>query len=971
MESAFSPRKQDTVIPSDSYSLVQMQKRNFQKKVEKLPTFRITGSKISLYSFEEMKKLKVVRVMSPSNRRPNERNQNVIDERFGPTDDSTPCAHCRQINCPGHYGLLELDGLILNPLYVKNIKEVLSVVCNSCGELLFTEEDLREDGLYHLKGTKRLEELYRRYKTSVCRRNVAINGNVTECTKNLEYLDRSPETNFQSVDKGTLYWRDDPKSKPKAASTKKIYEILDSISPENAKLLGFIDGHPRNMIMRGILIPPLCVRPNTPSKGREMTDPITERFDEIVKKAKGKKTSGAAAMLEVYTNYKAYLTSEKSSQGGSKGNPVSLRNTLQSKKGLVRGNLESKRCNKTARSVIGPWEDEFGKIRVPSSWKRKITKGIKVNVRNYKRIIEMANEGRVIRVINGKTGERKYFFSKGIEINVGDTVETELQNDYIPFNRQPTLSKYSFMAGKMVFDDRKTIGLNLSYTPALNADFDGDENNLWFTTNIASQVEAKHILNVENNIISSVDSSNVMPLIMNSPLAWCILSDLKKIKTDLFNEMVALIDREIDMEMYKNKFKVFGIGERSGYALFSLLLPDDFTYKSGNVKINKGILRAGVLNKKTLGSGKQTIIKYLCSKYGNERTSLFLTEAQKIANYFLVNYGFTVSYKDTLDLEVDENGVLHNKIDRIVKPALARLKEEVAEIERSSLDDIFKESLIISKLNTLLEVYKLILPKNGKENSILFMTSEYAGSKGNIVNFGQITGVIGQQFFLGQRVQKELGNGERYLPCFRKDDISLVSRGFVENSFASGCTPAEFFTIMYTAREGLIDTGVNVSATGDLSRQMNRNFEDVTVEIGGIFNRVKKLICPDYNGGYSIESNEFGNVYYIMNILNTIELLNNSRGWYKEPVQVGENLKINVIEPTKPLKEPKITRFEKCRLISERAIQLSNGHKPLIEGDDDIDSAEKEYDAGLIKIKVARIKQNGSVTYVTPTKEYI
>jgi DNA-directed RNA polymerase II subunit RPB1 len=47
-----------------------------------------------------------------------------------------------------------------------------------------------------------------------------------------------------------------------------------------------------------------------------------------------------------------------------------------------------------------------------------------------------------------------------------------------------------------------------------------------------------------------------------------------------------------------------------------------------------------------------------------------------------------------------------------------------------------------------------------------------------------------------------------------KDDFSLESRGFVENSYLRGLMPQEFFFHAMAGCEGLIDTAVKTAETG-------------------------------------------------------------------------------------------------------------------------------------------------------------
>ena len=91
-------------------------------------------------------------------------------------------------------------------------------------------------------------------------------------------------------------------------------------------------------------------------------------------------------------------------------------------------------------------------------------------------------------MIDGDKLERNGKFLENIVLNKSE--EFFLENwrysrktitepdDYVLINRQPTLHKPSILGVKVKIDDKKTIRMNLAITKPLNADFDGDENNL-------------------------------------------------------------------------------------------------------------------------------------------------------------------------------------------------------------------------------------------------------------------------------------------------------------------------------------------------------------------------------------------------------------------------------------------------------------------------------------------------------------
>lgn len=77
----------------------------------------------------------------------------------------------------------------------------------------------------------------------------------------------------------------------------------------------------------------------------------------------------------------------------------------------------------------------------------------------------------------------------------------------------------------------------------------------------------------------------------------------------------------------------------------------------------------------------------------------------------------------------------------------------------------------------------------------------------------QVIACVGQQNVEGKRIP--FGFRHRTLPHFIKDDFGPESKGFVENSYLAGLTPNEFYFHAMGGREGLIDTAVKTSETGE------------------------------------------------------------------------------------------------------------------------------------------------------------
>lgn len=84
-------------------------------------------------------------------------------------------------------------------------------------------------------------------------------------------------------------------------------------------------------------------------------------------------------------------------------------------------------------------------------------------------------------------------------LEYGYTVERHLMNgDYVVFNRQPSLHKMSAMGHRVRVLPYSTFRLNLSVTTPYNADFDGDEMNMFVPQGYEAMAEVKELMAVPN-----------------------------------------------------------------------------------------------------------------------------------------------------------------------------------------------------------------------------------------------------------------------------------------------------------------------------------------------------------------------------------------------------------------------------------------------------------------------------------------
>jgi DNA-directed RNA polymerase beta' subunit/DNA-directed RNA polymerase subunit K/omega len=764
--------------------------------------------------------------------------------------------------------------------------------------------------------------------------------------------------------------------------------ILDLVSENTLKELGFLPGnHPRNKILKAVLVPPVSARPPIYQKGILSHDHLTEHFKDIfnmVKVLESNTGKAGRSRSDLYRLLRQLMF--KTDSKNIAGSPfLAIIPRIQGKDSLMRGLLMGKRGDYNGRTVVGPASPlRFGQIRTPRVWTQTHIKKTKITDFNREVMEKLVQTGRVTHLIPRASGYRKYYRDKNkIFLEIGDKIERPfMTGDRVADNRQPTLHSQSMMAYHAVLGDENTIGLHLSYTTPMNCDFDGDENNVWIPQDNEVEAELEILSNVINSMPSAEQNRLIMGLVMNSNTGAFLLSDPRtRLEDDLFAELLSLITNQEEVEGLYQRLAKYGVHPRSGAALFSALLPADFFYFQKGLLIIEGVLLSGKIKKAHVGPTTRSLEQDIYKRHGPYRTADFFTDAPYVINKWLVERGFSVGMLDILNLGYDEKKEEeYDKNEKILSEELAKIYIQM-EALGGKVEDVVEEKLRRKQINNLVNRAQEIGLRLAKEvlsgdNAIGVMTDQGAGTKGGLANIGQMMGSVGQQNYRGDRLRATLTKGRRILPTFDEDDNHPIAHGFVPTSYATGLSPESLFYIQAGGRENLLDTALRTSETGDMQRRMMKAFENVVIGYdGSVRNTVGTMFSPIYNAGYDIGEMVSINTPGKQNFSSFIDIkslayeLNIERGWVPEDVNelVKRNLAANsealeqeellarppvmkktpevtdtainydITQPV-PLAEPhlKLTKYEKARIIGTRANQLANNARPLVEVTDNL-----------------------------------
>lgn len=789
-----------------------MAKKAIKKQVESI--------QFSLISPDEIKKMSKAKIITPElydvDGYPVD--GGLMDLRLGAIDPGVRCRTCggRLKECLGHPGSIELARPVMHIKYVPIIELFLRCFCSECHKLMIKDKDL-------IKYKAIKDRLKRAKDAKKC----------PYCQAEQERIKLEKPTTFR-IGKRRLFPGD-------------IRDKLARIPDDEARLAG-IDPkifRPEWAVLTLLLVPPVTVRPSiTLESGERSEDDLTHKLSDIIRANQRlweNLNAGAPEVIiedlwdllqyHVTTFFDNSVTKIPPARHRS-GQPLkTITERIKGKEGRIRHNLAGKRVNFSSRTVISPDPAlKINEVGIPFEIAKILTVNEKVNSSNLeklKKIIMNDNYPQANYIIR-PDGRRKRITAdlrQEIleELVPGYIVERQLiDGDVVLFNRHPSLHKASLMAHFVKVLPYRTFRIHPAAAPPYNADFDGDEMNIHVPQTEEARAEAKILLDVNQNLMSAKDNSNLLGCISDAITGNFILSQSNLSKADasqiLFNSGILpkqlkanndgkiIISEILPKIDYKNKTKV---GE-------------DFMIKDGEIK-------EGVIDEKVFGVESGDLIRSLDKEYGRTKTIEVLENAFKIGTNYLSNHGFTISVDD---LNVNEK----------VRKMTSEIVEEAEKETDKIIDDYFNKKLeiipgktpeetreikIMQTLNSIrTKIGKVVGKEVPKSNPISVMMSSGAG--GNVLNITQMACCVGQQALWAKRIG--IGYNNRTLSFFKEGDLSPKSRGFIYSSFLRGLEPYEFFFGAITGRDALMDTALRTPKSGYLYRRLANALQDIRIE---------------------------------------------------------------------------------------------------------------------------------------------
>ena len=837
----------------------------------------IVGIQFGVFSPDEILRRSVCEITSPSTA--DGKLNGLFDPRMGVLENGKICRSCGQNNhnCPGHFGHFMLARPVYYTQFFKQLMKILRCVCFKCGKLLIDKQ--RYGHFMKLKGESRWKAVF------LAASGTARCGEDTEdgcgCRQPTKYKEEPVHRIFAewkwkssqlpegiTAPEGVVTDADGNINMSMPLEPEYVHRLLRRVTDEDVEFMGYSRHwcRPDWMVCTVLPIPPPQVRPSvTQDNNQRSEDDLTSKLIDIIKANNQLKKKIAEdpkkRAIDEWTNLLQYHVATLVDNNIPGISPAaqrsgrilkSLQQRLGSKEGRIRSNLQGKRVEYSARSVITPDPNiSVKELGIPVKIATNLTYPEMVTSFNIGKLYKLIQNGpdnypgaKTIQRADGRIISLKHVNAKGIELFEGDTVNRHLMDgDVVLFNRQPSLHRMSMMAHIAKILPYNTFRLNVFVTAPYNADFDGDEMNLHAPQSVEAATELREIAAVPLQIISPRESVPIVSVVQDTLVG-----------ANRFTRPNILFNKKEAMNLLVHAKRWNGILPKpnvthpqemwSGQQLLSTLLPpvslempnnsytdaDKSNPQSQNmVRIINGHIEQGILDKQVFS---KQLLHIIYNDYGPDITIDFLDSLQAMIAAFLMNSGFSVGVSDLIADEATnvEIGSALAKLTKQIEDQILQLHTGLFENTSGRSNQEEFEAKLMSTLNKAVgEAGKIGLKSLADTNRMTNMIK--AGSKGSDVNVSQMVATLGQQAIEGKRVPN--GFQHRTLPHFKRFDDSAQARGFIASNYIQGLQPDEFFFHAMSGREGLIDTAVKTADTGYLQRQIRVALEDLITQHDG------------------------------------------------------------------------------------------------------------------------------------------
>ncbi|EGC29348.1 RNA polymerase I, largest subunit [Dictyostelium purpureum] len=480
-----------------------------------------------------------------------------------------------------------------------------------------------------------------------------------------------------------------------------------------------------------------------------------------------------------------------------------------------------------------------------------------------------------------------------------------LNGDYVLANRQPTLHKPGIMGHKVkvLGKNEKTLRMHYSNCSTYNADFDGDEMNIHFPQSLLASAEIREICANNYQYLVPRNGAPLRGLIQDHILTGVLLTkrDTLFTKADFQSILYAClwsvntkhpivtpppcIFKPVPLWSGKQLISAALTHLTIGRVPLNLEAPSKIPIKMWGthgpdvtrdslVIIRQNEMVAGILDKGHFGASSYGLVHTCYELYDPDVAGSLLTILGRMFTSYLQTRGFTCGVDDLLMKSKEEqfralNLKMANDEGYNVAAKFGNASEYNAKESREFFGKALQSEREVARLDGMLKkalntytskIIDTLIPggqqKPFPKNNFSLMT--VSGAKGSVVNFSQVSCLLGQQELEGKRVPRMVSG--KTLPSFQAYDPSARAGGFVMDRFLTGVRPQDYFFHCMAGREGLIDTAVKTSRSGYLQRCLIKHLEGLSIQYD---NTVRDSDGSIIQFNYGEDSLEIGKTPYL------------------------------------------------------------------------------------------------------------
>ncbi|KAF2072418.1 hypothetical protein CYY_006276 [Polysphondylium violaceum] len=511
-----------------------------------------------------------------------------------------------------------------------------------------------------------------------------------------------------------------------------------------------------------------------------------------------------------------------------------------------------------------------------------------------------------------------------------------LNGDYVLANRQPTLHKPGIMGHrvKVLGKNEKTLRMHYCNCSTYNADFDGDEMNIHFPQSLLASAEIREIAANNYQYLVPRNGAPIRGLIQDHILTGVLLTKRDTLFTKsefqsiLYASCWAINTKHPiqtpppcivkPMPLWSGKQLISAALNHLtiGRVQLNLEAPSKIPTKmwgltgpeitrDSMVIIRDNEMLAGILDKGHFGAASYGLVHTCYELYDPDVAGSLLTLLGRMFTNYLSTRGFTCGVDDLLMKAKEEKFRAEslkkaNEEGYTVATKFANAKEYNEIESREFLGKALQSEREVARLDGMLKkalntytskIIDTLIPGGQRKafpyNNFSLMT--VSGAKGSVVNFSQVSCLLGQQELEGKRVPRMVSG--KTLPSFQPYDPSARAGGFVMDRFLTGVRPQDYFFHCMAGREGLIDTAVKTSRSGYLQRCLIKHLEGLSVQYD---NTVRDADGSVVQFNYGEDSLEIAKTPYLTKFQNIAENFNlfKSQFPYEQLVEQLSNPKV-------------------------------------------------------------------------------